>query len=691
MAYTDVFGGELLFPSQLSYNSITTAVDVTLQWPREQQIEGTNVVADWMDVDTTVASLNIDMPAATNTSTGNKTTFNNVGSNTFTVRDSTGGTIQSVAPGEQWVLILRDNTTAAGLWRTSQLGATVASASASALAGAGIKAITTTLNQMIDSDVEGSTPFTVVDGDRAKCLIYTAGAGTCNLPSPGTVGNDWWFMLRNSGSGTLNVLPPSGQIDGSASINMDTNDSAIIFTDGTDFFTVGFGQGNTLAFDYVSLAVPGSGDFVLSGANLDRIAYNFTGALTGNRRIVVPNTVQQYWIDNQTSGAFTLEIDTAAGAGQIIPQGESAIVYCDATDVINAVSSTSVTFPITIGQGGTGATTVGGAQTNLQVPPDSRLINTNANSGLAGGGDLSGDRSLSLDVDNLTTENTLDGANDEMAFYDDDAAATRKTIMRTLGLPLPLAATAGADSVLRSDGTDWVAAANPGIEIFSNGATRLESVALTFDDGTDNLSFLPNAGGLDINPSAGFNNFNLNVQRMQLGELAGSGYLFIREAAADLAGVSAYGQIWVESNAPNNLKFTDDTNQIFDVSPIEATFAATFTGFSVSPAATVRYKILGNLVFIEIDVTTALGTSNTTTFTINNVPAAIQAARRQIAFIGSAIDNGSNVAGMTVDIVGSNFFAFGLGHNNPNGGGWTASGSKGFATTDSYVFSYALG
>ena len=420
MAYTDVFGGETIFPSLTSYLAITTAVDVTLQWAREQQIAGFDVVADWMDVDTSAPALNIDMPSASFTSTGNKAVFSNIGANTFTVRDSTGGTIQSIAPGEQWILILTDNTTTAGTWVTSQLGATVGVASASALAGAGIKAITTTLNQQIDSDVEAATPFTVVDGDRAKCLIYTAGAGTCNLPSPGAVANDWFFMLRNSGSGTLNVLPPSGQIDGGASINMDTNDAVFIFTDGTDFFTIGFGQGNTLAFDYVSLAVPGSGDFVLSGVNLDRISYNFTGVLTGNRRIVVPNTVQQYWIDNQTTGAFTLEIDTAAGAGQVVPQGESVILYCDATDVINASSSTSVSFPITIGQGGTGATTVGGAQANLQVPPTSRDMIAGA--GMVGGGDLSADRTFDVvagvgllvnadDVDVIqATEGLLGGA-----------------------------------------------------------------------------------------------------------------------------------------------------------------------------------------------------------------------------------------------------------------------------------------
>jgi hypothetical protein len=444
MSFTDVFGGETIFPSQLSYNSIITAVDVVLQWPREQQIEGVNVVADWMDIDASVASLNIDMPTATSTSTGNKVTFNNIGANSFTVRDSTGGTIQSVAPGEQWLLILRDNTTAAGLWRTSQLGATVSVASAGALAGAGIKAITTTLNQKIDSDVEGATPFTVVDGDRAKCLVYTAGAGTCNLPSPGVVGNDWFFMLRNSGSGTLNVVPPSGVIDGGASINLDPNDSAFIFTDGTDFFTVGLSTGSTIAFDFVSIAIPGSGDFVLSGANLNRISYRFTGALTGNRRIVVPNTTQQYWVDNQTSGSFDLEIDTAAGAGQTIPQGESVIVYCDATDVINATSSTSISFPITIGQGGTNATDAATARGNLSAAFSGQDMIAGA--GMVGGGTLAADRTFDVvagiglvvnanDIDVLqATETVLGGA--EIATQAEADAGADDTLIIT---PLKLA------------------------------------------------------------------------------------------------------------------------------------------------------------------------------------------------------------------------------------------------------------
>jgi len=269
MPFTETFGGALLFPSQLSYLSITTAVSITLQWPTEQQVGGTNVVSDFLDINTTAASLNIDMPSASIASTGNKATINNIGANTFTVRDSAGATIQSVAPGEVWVIVLTDNTTAAGTWTTFQLGATVSVASASALAGAGIKAISATLNQMIESNVEGATPFTVVDADRAKCLIYTAGVGVCNLPTAANVGADWFFVLRNSGSGDLVVTPPAGEIDGASTRTFSPGESAFIFTDGTDYFTVGFGQSSTSNFDFVSIAVPGFGDLPIYPTCID--------------------------------------------------------------------------------------------------------------------------------------------------------------------------------------------------------------------------------------------------------------------------------------------------------------------------------------------------------------------------------------------------------------------------------------
>ena len=394
MGYTEVFGGELIFPSQTSYLAITTSVDVPLQWPIEQQIAGIDVVADFMDITANAGGVNIILPDARQSATGQKVLFNNVGGvNSYFVQDNDLNTLQTIPIGTQWVFTLTDNTTQAGTWINFQMGSSISVSGAGALTGAGIKAIAATLNQMIESDVEAATPFTVVDADRAKCLIYTTGTGTCNLPSPAAVGDDWFFMLRNSGTGTLNIVPPSGVIDDAASINLDPNDSCFIFTDGTDFFTVGLSTGSVIAFDFVSIAIAGSGDFTLSGANLNRIAYRFTGLLTGDRKIVVPGTTQQYWVDNQTTGAFALTVGTSAQVGEPeITQGLSAIFYCDGVDVVDAVSAVILSVPVTIAQGGTSATTVGGAQTALQVPPTSRDMIAGA--AMSGGGDLSADRTF---------------------------------------------------------------------------------------------------------------------------------------------------------------------------------------------------------------------------------------------------------------------------------------------------------
>jgi hypothetical protein len=431
MTYTDVFGGATLYPAGQTYLSLTFSTDQVLSWPIEQQIGG-NIVASIIDLNPTGAGLNVDMPDARQASNGIQAVFNNIGGNTVTVRDDTGGTILSLASGAAWVLYLSDNSTQAGTWRTFQLGASVAVANASALAGAGLKAISTTLNQRIAPTSTAVTPITWTDSNRAQMTIWTGGVGVLNFPSPGAVGSDWFAMVRNSGSGDLTLTPPSGTIDGSATLAMAPGESSIIVTDGTNFFTVGYGQSSSSVFDFIEINVAGSGDYTLSGVELNRISYRFTGILTGNRNIIVPGSVQQYWVDNSTSGAFSFFVKTAPQVTPIqILQGDRNILYCDGTDVVSAESAT-VSFPIAVSQGGTGANTAANARVNLGVPPETRLINTAALSGLAGGGDLTGDRSLSIDADNLTAETTIDSAVDVVPFYDDSAAAMRKATVANL-------------------------------------------------------------------------------------------------------------------------------------------------------------------------------------------------------------------------------------------------------------------
>jgi hypothetical protein len=140
----------------------------------------------------------------------------------------------------------------------------------------------------------------------------------------------------------------------------------MLICDGAAFYTVGLSISSTAQFDYTSINVAGTGDYTLSGAELNRIAYNFTGALTGNRNIIVPNTVQQYWVTNATTGAYTLTVKTAAGAGIVVTQNEAQILYCDGTAVVPGQTSTgAIPSPLPIASGGTNATTASGARVNL--------------------------------------------------------------------------------------------------------------------------------------------------------------------------------------------------------------------------------------------------------------------------------------------------------------------------------------
>jgi len=362
--YTDVFGGANIYPSEISYSSIALSADVTLSWPEETSTN-TNLATRIIDVTPASSGLSIILPDANKTGTGNTILFNNRGGSTFTVKNAVGTQVVTIAGGELWQVYVASNTTAAGTWRSLQYGAAASVANASALAGNGIVAVGTLLSQSVPVTTFNSN-YTSGTADRALMYNWTGAAGVFTLPDPAVVGNNWFLYLRNSGTGAIVATPPGiVTIDGSATLSFQPDESAIIVSDGTNFHTIGFGQSATFAFDYTVISVAGSGTYTLTGSELNRIAYRFTGVLTGNRIVVVPATIQQYWVDNQTTGAFTLTIAPSGGGASVnIAQGSRSILYCDGTDVLEA-DTAGVSFPITIAQGGTNATTASGARINL--------------------------------------------------------------------------------------------------------------------------------------------------------------------------------------------------------------------------------------------------------------------------------------------------------------------------------------
>lgn len=361
--FTNIFGGSNISPSEISYAAVSLTADTTYDWALETA-PSTNLIAGIMDVTASAGPFVLTLPSALEASTGQAILFNNVGSNTFIIRNNAGVQVAAPVGGSVWQLYLTDNTTAGGQWEAFLYGAQVSTANAASLAGTGLVAIGTLLSLAMPATAF-STVYTAGVADRAKTFLWNGGAGTINLASAGTLGNNWFIQLRNEGTGALTVDPAGTQtINGLSTLVFQPGDSAIILTDGVNFYTIGYGQAPVFAFDYTSINIPGSGAYVLSGSELNRIAYSFTGVLTGNRSVVVPGTVQQYWVANNTTGPYTLTIRTAAGTGVTINQGARTICYCDGNDVLVADTG-GVSVPIAISEGGTGATTAGNALINL--------------------------------------------------------------------------------------------------------------------------------------------------------------------------------------------------------------------------------------------------------------------------------------------------------------------------------------
>lgn len=84
----------------------------------------------------------------------------------------------------------------------------------------------------------------------------------------------------------------------------------------------------------LSKSVAGGVNVTLTAVEAGNGILIFTGALTASINVIVPATPSRPWIVfNNTSGAFTLTVKTAAGTGIAVTQGRREILYCDGTNV----------------------------------------------------------------------------------------------------------------------------------------------------------------------------------------------------------------------------------------------------------------------------------------------------------------------------------------------------------------------
>lgn len=384
MSFVNVFGGTVIYPSDVSLAAYELDDDIVLSWPLDA-MSGPNVTARIIDLTTTGSGFSVTLPPADETGIGQTILFNNLGPDDVDILDNDGGTVLAISAGEQWQIYLSDNSTAEGTWQTFRYGASTAQAQASSLAGEGLVAIGSYLAQAVETSTISSTPYALTGTDRAAFYVWTGALGTINLLAAATAGNNWFVNVRNGGTGDL-TLEPSGSetINDQSNITLQPGDSAVVVTNGVEWWTIGLGKQAIFAFDYTIVDVDGlSGTYTLSGSELNRISYKFTGALANDLTVVVPATLQQYWVNNATTGGYLFALKADGGATTTnVDEGTRGIYYCDGSEVIKADTTSGVPLPLAVADGGTGSTSAAGARTNLSAAKNGANSDITALTGL---------------------------------------------------------------------------------------------------------------------------------------------------------------------------------------------------------------------------------------------------------------------------------------------------------------------
>lgn len=353
--YQNPFTGQTINPSQVGYESLSITADTVLQWP----VNGndSSVVANIMDITATTAGLSLILPSAQQVSVGQNIIIRNIGSNSFNVTDAGLNVIATIASGIADFIYLTNNTTDAGLWTVITFGAGTSSANAATLAGYGLVALNTTLNQS-HNITSISFGYGIQASDRAGFLVWNGGAGTMTLPTASTVGNNWFVIIRNNGTGVVTIQPQgSDTIDGNSNAQLQLTESFVIVSNGTNYNTFAYGRSNQFAFTTLAKTVTG-GTVTLSSAEGANVIQEYSGTLTSNCIVVVPSTVQLYSMQNATTGSFTLTFKTSVvgGTSYTLAQGQTVILICDGTNVYNAnTSQANVLSTLTLGNGSAAA------------------------------------------------------------------------------------------------------------------------------------------------------------------------------------------------------------------------------------------------------------------------------------------------------------------------------------------------
>lgn len=337
MTYTNVFGSATLPPSEYGYASFTLTTNATFVWP--YNTDGSSYpVAKVMDI-ACDAGNEITLPDCTEVSTGEDFLIRNVGANVLIVKDAAGVQVASVAVGAASYFYLTDNTSAAGVFGVIGFGVGTSAVDAASLVGYGIKAVGASLNQS-HPVFPTATGITLGNDHRAKLVVFTGGSDTFYLSAAATLGNDYFTLFRNEGTGTVTIDPNGSEtLDGLTSLQVQPGESLMLICTGVQWYSVGYGRSTIYQFTQLTKDVSAGGTITLTAAEAANKLITFVGNPSATVTVVAPAVVSIYYTYNGISTNQTINFKTASGSGVGLAQSARIIVLCDGTNMLSAQSA----------------------------------------------------------------------------------------------------------------------------------------------------------------------------------------------------------------------------------------------------------------------------------------------------------------------------------------------------------------
>jgi len=357
MSYNSPFTGNVIQPTDVAYASYaltSTTGTIQLEWPLNGN-DTDYVAARVMQVSTTSTSYELWMPPANQASVGQDALIYNTGGTALTVKTYGGAnTIVSIpsSGGTAQYIFITSNATTTGTWGVIGFGATTTNSNAATLAGYGLKVLSATLNLAYPA-TSVSSGYAFTSADRAQTIYWSSGAGVATLPTATSIGNDWFFLFRNNGTGTFTInTTGSDTIDGASSKQFNPSESAFIICTGAEYFSVGYGQSSTFFFNVLTVSVSG-GNYTISSTQAANVIQSFTGSLGSDQTITYPPIVNLYIVQNSTTAnGHNFILTTGLGGTTVtLPSGQTASVVCDGINFFNANTTQSFASNVSLSDG----------------------------------------------------------------------------------------------------------------------------------------------------------------------------------------------------------------------------------------------------------------------------------------------------------------------------------------------------